>query len=547
MGSSHSRLRAGTLAAVLVAALLPALPALPAHAADTLGDHAEARGRYFGSAVDNPSLSDAPYMAILRGEFGQITPKNSMKWDTTQPSRNQFLFTRGDAIVDVAQQSGQLVRGHTLVWHSQLPAWVQSVPASQLLDTMRAHITAVAGHYAGDVVAWDVVNEPFNEDGTLRQTVFQRGIGNGYIAEAFRAARAADPAAKLYLSEYNAEGVNAKSSAMYALAQSLLAQGVPIDGVAFQGHLVVGQVPAGMAQNMQRFADLGLDVAITQLDIRMTLPRTAAKDTQQAADYAAVVNACLAVARCVGITLWDYTDKYSFVPLDFPGQGAALPWDAGLNRKPAYAAIRSALLIGDADTTPPTTPGTPVVSNVTSSGATLTWAASTDTGGSGLAGYDVHREQGATDPLLASPATNSATLTGLTAGTQYQVYVRARDGAGNLSGNSALVTFSTSGGGGGTCTVTPTTQTQWATGYVIQPVTVRAGASAIPSWTVTFTLPAGHTISGLWNATYTRTGQTVVVKRTGPFPAGSSTSFGFQGSRPNGNTAMPGGYTCSVP
>ncbi|GIH27245.1 hypothetical protein Aph01nite_55550 [Acrocarpospora phusangensis] len=206
---------------------------------------------------------------------------------------------------------------------------------------------------------------------------------------------------------------------------------------------------------------------------------------------------------------------------------------------------------GTTDTTPPTTPGTPTASNVTSSGATLTWTASTDSGGSGLAGYNVYREQGTTDPLLGSPTTNSITLTGLTANTQYQVYVRARDGAGNLSGNSSLVTFTTTGGGtGGGCTVVATTQSTWGNGYVIQPVTVTAGSSAITSWTVTFTLPAGHTITGSWNTQLTVSGQTVTARNVGHngnLGAGQSGNFGFQGSRPNGNTAVPTGYTCSTP
>jgi poly(hydroxyalkanoate) depolymerase family esterase len=224
--------------------------------------------------------------------------------------------------------------------------------------------------------------------------------------------------------------------------------------------------------------------------------------------------------------------------LPLSGQAALAVQFFGLNTTPGN------------DTTPPTTPGTPTATNVTSTGATLNWTASTDTGGSGLAGYNVYREQGATDPQLGQSTTNSITLTGLTANTQYQVYVRARDGAGNLSGNSALVTFTTTGGGTGGCTVVATTQNTWGNGYVIQPVTVTAGSAPITSWTVTFTLPAGHTVSGSWNTTLTVSGQTVTAKsvsHNGNLPAGGSGNFGFQGSRPNGNTALPTGYTCTTP
>ncbi|MET8161363.1 cellulase family glycosylhydrolase [Sphaerisporangium sp. NPDC005289] len=204
------------------------------------------------------------------------------------------------------------------------------------------------------------------------------------------------------------------------------------------------------------------------------------------------------------------------------------------------------------DTTPPSTPGTPAASAVTSSGATLTWTASTDSGGSGLAGYDVYREQGSTDPRLGQTTTSSITLTGLSASTRYQVYVRARDGAGNLSGDSALVTFTTTAGSGGTggCSVTATTQGQWGNGYVIQPITVtNTGTAAIKGWTVTFTLPSGHTITGSWGATVSTSGQTVTARNAsynGALGPGAGTTFGFQGGRPDGTTSVPSGYTCAA-
>ncbi|RVX45240.1 mannan endo-1,4-beta-mannosidase [Nonomuraea polychroma] len=205
---------------------------------------------------------------------------------------------------------------------------------------------------------------------------------------------------------------------------------------------------------------------------------------------------------------------------------------------------------GGTDTTPPTTPGTPSASNVTSSGATLTWAASTDSGGSGLAGYNVYREQGTTDPLLGQTTTNSITLTGLSASTPYQVYVRARDGANNLSANSPTTTFTTTSGGGGpgSCTATGTVQSQWGGGYVVQVTVTNTGSTPINGWTVTFTLPNGHTITGGWNATMSSTGQAVTARGmsyNGSLPPGASANFGFQASRPSGDSAIPGPYTCT--
>jgi endo-1,4-beta-xylanase len=249
------------------------------------------------------------------------------------------------------------VRGHTLVWHSQLPNWVTSggFNAATLTSIMQNHIANVAGHYVGKVFAWDVVNEAFNDDGTRRASIFQTTIGDSYIATAFRAARAADPTAKLYINDFNTDGINAKSTAIFNLVRSLQQQGVPIDGVGIQAHLILGQVPSTMQQNIQRFADLGLDVAITELDIRMNVPASSAMLQQQANDYRSVMNACLAVTRCVGVTTWGVGDPDSWIPGVFSGQGAALLFDNNYQPKPAYNSVATAL--GGA--TPPPTTTTP--------------------------------------------------------------------------------------------------------------------------------------------------------------------------------------------
>jgi endo-1,4-beta-xylanase len=342
------------LAALVLGAFVVAVPRHNAAAASTLDQLAKAAGKaYFGSATDNPELSDAPYVSILGSEFGQLTPSNSMKWQTTEPNPGQFNFAGGDAIVNLARSRQQTVRGHTLVWHSQLAGWVSGLPANQVQAAMERHVTQQVTHYRGQLYAWDVVNEPFNEDGSFRSSPFFNAMGSAFVADALRTARAADPAVKLYLNDFNIEGINAKSDAMFNLARTLKTQGVPLDGVGVQGHFIVGQVPGTLRQNLQRFADLGLDVSITELDVRMQLPRTAAKDTQQRTDYQNSVAACVAVTRCVGVTVWDYTDKYSWVPGTFQGQGAATPWDESLNRKIAYDGIVTAL--GGQPTTPPST------------------------------------------------------------------------------------------------------------------------------------------------------------------------------------------------
>ncbi|MFJ6406472.1 endo-1,4-beta-xylanase [Streptomyces hydrogenans] len=339
-----------TAAAALLAAAALGL-AGPASAADApLRDLADARGIYLGTAVTGGKLTGG-YADTAAAQFGSVTPGNEMKWGSVEPVRGQFSWTGADRVVDFAEAHGQEVRGHTLVWHSQLPSWVEN--GTWTPDALRAvmtdHVTTEVSRYRGRVDHWDVVNEPLNEDGTLRRSVFGATLGESYIGDAFRAARAADPAARLYVNDYSTDGLGAKSDGMYALVERLLAQGVPIDGVGFQAHLILGQVPSTLEANLRRFAELGVDVAITELDIRMPLPATDAKLAQQKADYAAVTRACLAVTRCAGLTVWGFTDSDSWIPDFFPGQGAATPYDENLNPKPAYAGIAEAL----APVTPP--------------------------------------------------------------------------------------------------------------------------------------------------------------------------------------------------
>ncbi len=531
------------------------LPATAAEASAPLRTHAAARGKFIGAALATSPLSgESSYRNIAATEFNQVTAENAMKWDSTEPSQGQFNFSGADAIVNFATQNNQQVHGHTLVWHQQTPGWVQGLGASAMRTAIQNHISGVVGRYADNpaVVSWDVVNEVFDDNGNMRTSFWYNTLGQSYIADAFRAARAADSNARLCINDYNVEGINAKSTAMYNLVSSLRQQGVPVDCVGFQGHLAIQYgFPNDLQQNLQRFADLGVQVRITELDIRMQMPRNSSKDSTQATYYRNVVNACNAVTACAGVTIWGFTDKYSWVPDTFSGEGAALIYDESYQQKPAYTAVHDALAGGTStDTTPPSAPGTPASSNVTSNSATLTWAASTDSGGSGLAGYDVYREQGTNDTLLGRSTTASINLTGLTPSTEYQVYVRARDGAGNVSGNSAAATFTTTTGPvGGACTATPTVQTQWNTGYVVQPVTVtNGGSSALTGWTVTFTLPSGHTLTGSWNAAVTVSGQNVTARNAnynGNLGAGASTSFGFQVSRPSGDTQTPSSYTCA--
>jgi endo-1,4-beta-xylanase len=308
----------------------------PAH---TLQDAAKQSGRVAGAAATQVHIDEADYVRTLNREFNQLTPENEMKWETTEPARGQFDFAPADSLVRHAKREKMKVYGHVLVWHSQLAPWVNEITdRDELLSVMRSHIAGVAGHYRGKVVAWDVVNEGFDDspEANRRATIFQNVIGDEYMEEAFKAARKADPHAKLCYNDYNIDGINPKSDAVYAMVKDFKRRGIPIDCVGMQGHLILGSVPQDIRQNMQRFAELGVDVYVTELDIRMPTPPTPEKLAQQAADYRTVVSACVAVRRCKGVTVWGVTDKYSWVPGFFPGEGAALPIDENYAKKPAY-------------------------------------------------------------------------------------------------------------------------------------------------------------------------------------------------------------------
>ncbi|KUJ16103.1 glycoside hydrolase [Mollisia scopiformis] len=335
---------------------------------------------YFGTETESVSFGDAAYQAALKGndDFGQITPGNSMKWDAIQPAPNTFTFTAGDAIADLAATNNQLLRCHNLVWHEQLPDWVSggNWTAASLTQVLQNHITTEVTHYKGKCYAWDVVNEALNDNGTFGNDVFFNVLGSDYIKIAFQAAAAADPAAKLYYNDFGTEFPGVKSTAAQGIVKMLKDANIKIDGVGFQGHFTVGGTPSVATQvtNMEAFTALGVEVAITELDIRMTLPQTDAMLAQQKTDYQTTAAACLATKNCVGVTVWDFDDKYSWVPSTFPGTGSADIMTANVTKKPAYFGVLQAFTgtAANSTTTMPSMPNMTVTApslRASSSGA----------------------------------------------------------------------------------------------------------------------------------------------------------------------------------
>ncbi|KAH8878827.1 family 10 glycosyl hydrolase [Thozetella sp. PMI_491] len=364
-----------------------------------LNQLAKAAGKlYFGSATDNGELSNTAYTSILSNvnEFGQITPGNGQKWQYTEPSQGSFSFTQGDAITTFAKNNGQLLRCHTLVWHSQLPSWVSSGSWTNatLASVIQTHIAAEVGHYKGQCYAWDVVNEAIDDSGNWRTSVFYNVMGTSFLPVAFAAAAAADPAAKLYYNDYNIESAGAKATRAVEAVNIIKAAGARIDGVGLQGHFIVGSTPSASALTSQlnTFVALGVEVAYTEIDVRFSsLPSTASGLAQQANDYAAVVQACLNVAKCVGITVWDFDDAYSWIPSTFSGQGDACLYWSNLTTKPAYDKIQNLLASAAGTTLPSSTTLTTKTTTAASATATATGTAAhwAQCGGVGYTGPTV--------------------------------------------------------------------------------------------------------------------------------------------------------------
>jgi endo-1,4-beta-xylanase len=311
-----------------------------------LGDRHNLR---IGTAVDMSALAaDPTYERLVGEQFSSVTPENVMKWQPVEAVRGQLTFGPADALVDYARAHGQKVRGHTLVWHNQLPNWLTggTFTPDELRQILRQHIIDEVTHFKGKIWQWDVVNEAFNDDGTLRDSLWLRQLGPGYIADVFRWAHQADPRALLFYNDFNIEGVTAKSTAVYTLVQQLRQDRVPIDGVGIQGHFGTqfgfnGDVP----ENMARFAALGLDVAVTEVDVRSVLPMDNPKRQAQAQGYSVLMKACLLTPRCLSYTVWGFSDKYQWVPGVFAGQGAAALYDENFNPKPAVRALQTDLAL----------------------------------------------------------------------------------------------------------------------------------------------------------------------------------------------------------
>lgn len=317
-----------------------------------LRDLAAKKGFYIGAAVYTTHLNDPLHVETLSREFNMLTPENEAKACETQPQQGKFTFDGFDRLVDFAEEHDMVVHGHTLVWHQCSPVWLDTgtFTRDEAIELLENHIKTVVGRYKGRVPIWDVVNEAVDDNGqSLRDTPWHRLIGDDYIDLAFQFAHEADPDARLFYNDYGTEGLNAKSNTVYNLVADMIERGVPIHGVGLQAHFELGGFNAEqIAANIKRLGELGLEVQITELDVRYAGEATEETFLRQAGDYRRVLDVCLSSEYCTAFITWGVTDKFTWLRnsnLGFYSNPTVEPllFDDEYQPKPAYMAVADLL------------------------------------------------------------------------------------------------------------------------------------------------------------------------------------------------------------
>jgi len=324
----------------------------------TLKEVAQSRGIYIGTAVRAYLLNspDLYYTPTIKKEFNIIVAENEMKFESLQPTANNFYFKDADKIVSFATNNGMQIRGHVLLWHQQ-SGWIASVTnPTQVSNALSNHIFTVMKRYSNVIKWWDVVNEAIDDNyptvaypACLRKSFWWTNLGNSYVEYAFQLARAANPSAKLFYNDYNIEGFSSRKSKNAFLLVSNLKDKNLIDGIGMQMHVSVEYHPLNdnFISNLNQYSSLGLEIHITECDVRILRNQTTYQ-TQlnlQADIYKKLMANCLSNTNVTAFLTWGFTDKYSWIPDVFPQWGDALLFDKNYNKKKSYYALLEAMEI----------------------------------------------------------------------------------------------------------------------------------------------------------------------------------------------------------
>jgi GH35 family endo-1,4-beta-xylanase len=274
--------------------------------------YADLLGKNIGVAFHESYVNGGggDHNTVVKREFNTIVCENAMKAQSITQSKSSYNFSTADQVVNFAISNNLKVRGHTLIWHGQNAAWITTGSRQAVLENMNYHINKMMEHFKGKCFQWDVVNEAYeDEGGNLRNSAFKSTVGPDFIDSAFVFAHRADPDCKLFYNDFNTETVNVKSDSVYAMVKRMLAKGIPISGVGFQSHEPgwAGKFGcssyADLKKNFERFAALGLEIAITELDVQ-----GAAQDTV----YANYMRVTLEMPAVTTYMIWGVRDQDSW-------------------------------------------------------------------------------------------------------------------------------------------------------------------------------------------------------------------------------------------
>lgn len=308
-------------------------------------------GFHVGVAVDMAALLTNPtYKQIAQKQFNSITPENIFKPTYLHPQENQFNFILADSLAAFCKTNGKRLHGHTLVWHTQLPQWMMEYNGDweKLLKT---HVQTIVSHFKGRVTSWDVINEAFNEDGTLRNSIWLRKLGSSYIEKAFRYAREADPEALLFYNDFNLVSNPNKLRSVLQLLNSMQARGVKVDGIGMQTHISVQYVEEEqVAEALYEVARHGYKIHLSEIDISINPNGGIIKNKdhllqQQAFKLAGIVQHYKQLPPHLqyGITFWGISDADSWIPQFYEREDYPLLYNRKYQPKPAYCKLKEAL------------------------------------------------------------------------------------------------------------------------------------------------------------------------------------------------------------
>jgi len=322
----------------------------------TLRKLAKLKNLYIGAAVlPNLLKKDSKYAETLSSEFNMVGTENCMKWRAIHPDLNKYTFDEADELMEFALKNKMAFRGHTLVYSRKMPEWFNNIKDKKVMEEqLEEHIKTLVGRYKGKIYAWDVINEEIDFDGNHQQSPLFKMLGISHIEKAFRWAHEADPDVKLFVNEFGIEEINKRSDLIYDMIVTLLKNKVLVHGIGFQMHRALGsddkwlnKLPGleSMRKNFQRFADLDLEIHITEMDIPIQKSAGSHEEKliEQAKAYKEILEVALSIKNFKALIVWGVTDLYNWIDFISQTKDAPLLFDREYKKKPAYFEIQKLL------------------------------------------------------------------------------------------------------------------------------------------------------------------------------------------------------------